>query len=140
MSQLLLPGELSPVESLDIIGKSSSASFRLLLRRPANRFLNRMRQRAMFNEMMAIDPWIRDDIGLTPAVLAARMQGVCKDQEAELPKLGACMRVLWRGIVTFNDPESRRFRSLAEEEMADAGTTSSAAATRREPALALRLR
>ena len=45
MSQILLPGEMSPAHSLEIASEASAFSLKMLVRRTANRLLNRVRLR-----------------------------------------------------------------------------------------------
>lgn len=108
MADILAPGQTSHSIQRDAPVLLTSFGARLALRATGNGLLNRLRQHAVFNELMELSPAVRDDVGLTQAMIAARVAAVCEATDQPLPGPARCIAILWKGLVIYGDAESRR--------------------------------
>ena len=108
MADILAPGETSRGIHRGAPVLLTSFGARLALRAIGNGLLNRLRQRAVFNELMELSPAVRDDVGLTQAMIGGRLAAVRKAVDQPLPGPARCMAMLWKGMVIYGDAESRR--------------------------------
>ncbi|MDF2766206.1 MAG: hypothetical protein K0S81_3200 [Rhodospirillales bacterium] len=108
MADILAPGQTSHRIHRDAPVLLTSFGARLALQAIGNGLLNRLRQRAVFNELMELSPAVRDDVGLTQTMIAARVAAVSKAMDQPLPGPARCIVILWKGLVIYGDAESRR--------------------------------